>query len=65
MGDVVSQQTAVEKFVAAATAASCDNLDLALGRSGVLLGAALLLDAISGSTLVNTTALNEFGNLAL
>jgi len=65
MGDVASQQIAVEKFVAAATVAPCESLDLTLGRSGTLLGAALLLDAVSGSTLVNTEALIEFGNQAL
>jgi eukaryotic-like serine/threonine-protein kinase len=65
MGDVASQQIAVEKFVAATSAAPCENLDLTLGRSGTLLGAALLLDAVSGSKLVNTEALIEIGNQTL
>jgi eukaryotic-like serine/threonine-protein kinase len=65
MGDVVSQLVAVEKFVAAVTAAPCENLDVTLGRSGTLLGAALLLDAVSGNTLVNGSALIEFGSQAL
>jgi eukaryotic-like serine/threonine-protein kinase len=65
MGDVVSQQRAVEKFVDAASSAPCENLDVTLGRSGTLLGAALLLEAISGSTFVNANVLVEFGNEAL
>jgi len=65
MGDVVSQQAAVDKFIAAVNAAPCDNLDLTLGRSGTLLGAALLLDAVDGNSFVNTTALRDFGNRAL
>ena len=65
MADVLSQQMALESFVAAATAAPCENLDVTLGRSGTLLGAALLLDACSGDPLVDTHALVEFGNQAL
>jgi serine/threonine protein kinase len=65
MGDVVSQQIAVEKFVAAASAAPCKNLDVTLGRSGTLLGAALLLEAVSGNTFVNANALLKFGNETL
>jgi serine/threonine protein kinase len=57
MGDVSSQQIAVDKFVAAATAAPCENLDLTLGRSGTLVGAGLLLDAVSGNPFVNAAAL--------
>ena len=65
MGDISSQQTAVDKFVAAATAAPCENLDLTLGRSGTLLGAGLLLDAVSGTTFVNAEALRKFGDQVL
>jgi serine/threonine-protein kinase len=65
MGDVVSQQGAVDRFVAAVSGTPCDNLDLTLGRSGTLLGAALLLAAVAGNSYVNTTALEEFGNRAL
>jgi eukaryotic-like serine/threonine-protein kinase len=65
MVDVVSKQMALDGFVAAATAAPCENFDVTLGRSGTLLGAALLLDACSGDKLVNTQPLIEFGNQAL
>jgi serine/threonine-protein kinase len=65
MGDISSQQTAVDKFMAAATAAPCENLDLTLGRSGTLLGAGLLLDAVSGTTFVNAEALRKFGDQVL
>lgn len=65
MGDISSQQIAVDKFVAAAAAAPCENLDLTLGQSGTLLGAGLLLDAVSGTTFVNAEALREFGDQAL
>ena len=65
MGDVVAQQIAVEKFVAAAAAAGCEAFDVTLGRSGILLGATLLLDAVSGEPLVESGALLEFGNRTL
>jgi serine/threonine protein kinase len=65
MGDVVSQQGAVDKFIVAVNAAPCDNLDLTLGRSGTLLGTALLLDAVDGNAYVNTSGLRDFGNRAL
>jgi eukaryotic-like serine/threonine-protein kinase len=64
MADVVSQQSAVLQFVEAATAAPCENLDVTLGRCGTLLGAALLLDAVSGNALVDVSALREFGTRA-
>jgi serine/threonine-protein kinase len=65
MGDVASQQMAIEKFVSAAGAVPCESLDVTLGQSGTLLGAALLLDAVSGIALVDTKTLIEFGNHAL
>jgi eukaryotic-like serine/threonine-protein kinase len=65
MGDISSQQNAVEKFLAAATAAPCENLDLTLGRSGTLLGAALLLDAVSATKYVNADPLRQFGDRTL
>ncbi|MDE3178514.1 MAG: protein kinase [Acidobacteriota bacterium] len=65
MVDVVSQQMAVDSFIASVTAAPCENLDVTLGRSGTLLAAALLLDACSGDKLLNTGPLIEFGNQTL
>jgi serine/threonine-protein kinase len=44
-GDPATQQRAVERFVAAARE-PCANPDLTLGRAGVLLAAALLLDTV-------------------
>ena len=65
MGDVVAQQIAVEKFVAAAAAAPCESFDVTLGRSGTLLGTTLLLDAVYGEALVESAALLELGNQTL
>jgi serine/threonine-protein kinase len=62
MADMVSQQTAVDNFVNAVNSAPCDNLDITLGRAGTLLGAAFLLDAVSGDTLIESGALVECGN---
>ena len=65
MGDAFSQEMAVKRFLTTVAAASCDNLDLALGRSGMLIGASLLLDAILENTLPSTSSLIEFGNRTL
>src|SRR5208282_2558522 len=51
MGDALSQELAIKRFLTTVAAASCENLDLALGRSGMLIGASLLLDAIPENTL--------------
>lgn len=51
LGDVMTAERAIERFVAAARQ-DCTNLDLTLGRSGVLLGCALLAErepAVVGS----------------
>jgi len=64
MGDVTSQQEALEAFVAA-SAASCENLDLTLGRSSTLLACSLLLDATDGHDLVDTHALLQLGDKTL
>jgi serine/threonine-protein kinase len=65
MGDALSQEMAVKRFLTTVGAASCENLDLALGRSGMLIGASLLLDAIAENTLPSTSSLIEFGNRTL
>lgn len=59
MGDVVTRQEAVEAFVATSSGA-CDNLDLTLGWSGVLVGTALLYDAIDDEW-ANRDALSDYG----
>ena len=57
-GDVLSQKRAIERYLRACTR-DCANLDLTLGRSATLLGAALLLD------LEENDALLRFGNETL
>jgi eukaryotic-like serine/threonine-protein kinase len=65
MGDIASQQLAVDSFLAAVQAGACDNHDVTLGRSGPLLSAAWLLDSCSCDKYINTKALLEFGSRAL
>jgi eukaryotic-like serine/threonine-protein kinase len=64
MGDLVSQQLALESFIASVRS-PCDKLDLTLGRSGVLLVASLLLDALPPQDLLQDTALRQLGNETL
>jgi eukaryotic-like serine/threonine-protein kinase len=64
-GDLLTQQMAMERFLAAAQQEPCESLDVTLGRSGTLLGAAFLLDAISGCKYLDSTALTAFGNETL
>ncbi|MES1243811.1 MAG: lanthionine synthetase LanC family protein [Acidobacteriota bacterium] len=47
LGDVVTQRRAVEAFLDVVRQ-PCESADLTLGRSGVLLAAALLLDTLNG-----------------
>lgn len=61
MGDLVSQQSAIDAFVAAASA-PCANPDLTLGRSSVLIGGALLLEAMPDHSLLDPTMLRQLGN---
>ncbi|MBV8827821.1 MAG: protein kinase, partial [Acidobacteriaceae bacterium] len=62
MGDVVGQQNALDEFIAAVNASECENLDVTLGRSGVLLVASLLLNAVSGNALVTPASLIALGD---
>jgi len=62
MVDVLAQQSAIDGFVAAVTAANCDNLDVTLGQSGALLAASFLVETLSGNVLVDTSRLATFGN---
>ena len=60
MGDVVTMQYAIDAFVIAA-ARPTRNIDLTLGTSGLLLGAALLLESLPDSDLVEPSALVSLG----
>lgn len=60
-GDFVSQQAAVDAYVRAA-AAPCTNPDLTLGRAGVVLVGALLLETMSNNRLLDGSGLQTFGN---
>lgn len=64
MGDIVSQQAAIEAF-AMASKAPCENLDLTLGRSSTLIGCSLLLDIPAQSKIVNHKLLLELGDKVL
>lgn len=64
MGDVMSQREALDAFVAASRA-SCENLDLTLGRSSTLLACSLLLDATAGHDLVDTSVVLQLGHQTL
>lgn len=65
MGDVASQQTAIDRYLEAAGSTACENPDVALGQSGVLLGSAFLLDSTSGVPYLEAARLVEFGNQTL
>ena len=56
MGDFVSCQSAINSFLACSRL-PCANPDLALGRSGVLLGCAILLDATAANAVDRTQLL--------
>lgn len=60
MCDVASQAAALEGFMAASQK-PCDNVDLALGRSGTLLVTALLLDTLEEGDVLPRAPLMKFG----
>jgi serine/threonine protein kinase len=62
MGDVMTQQDALSCFVAAVSGTPCDNLDLTLGRSGILLAVSQLVAALGQSSIVNVAALRSLGD---
>jgi len=64
-GDLLTQQQAVESFLSTAQQAPCESLDVTLGRSGPLLAASFLLNAIRGCKYIDATALTTFGNQVL
>ncbi len=61
-GDLLTQQQAIEAFLSAARQAPCESLDITLGRSGTLLAASFLLNAIRGCKYIEATPLTTFGN---
>jgi serine/threonine-protein kinase len=61
MGDFVSIQNAIAAFIAASRRPGA-GVDLTLGRSGILLGCALLLEALPNDTLVEAEPLVAFGD---
>jgi len=65
LGDELPQAMAVKRFLASIAEISCENLDLTLGRSGMLIGASLLLDAVLDHTFPGASLLIEFGNCTL
>jgi len=61
MGDHVSQRDAIDGFIRASRAPS-DCLDLTLGKSGTLLGCALLLEAMPDTPVLDRPSLVDFGH---
>jgi hypothetical protein len=61
MCDVASQATAIEGFMVASQK-PCDNVDLALGRSGTLLVTSLLLDTLGDADMLQPAPLVAFGD---
>ena len=61
MCDVATQGAALEGFIAMSQK-PCDNLDLALGRSGTLLVTSLLLDTLGEGGLLKPEPLVDFGS---
>lgn len=61
MCDLSSQAAALDAFIATSQK-PCDNLDLALGRSGTLLASSLLLDVLSSGSALDSASLVAFGN---
>ncbi len=61
MGDMVSLGEAAEAFVATSNS-PCDNLDLTLGRSGTLVGCALVLNALRAAPFLDGGPIEQLGN---
>lgn len=61
IGDFVSQQLAIDTFVTALKK-PCKNIDLTLGRSGMLLASSFLLDITSNHLMLKAAPLLELGN---
>jgi serine/threonine protein kinase len=65
MGDVTTQQNAVDSFITAVSHTPCDCLDLTLGLSGILLTASQLLATLHPGFTINIGALRDLGNTTL
>lgn len=61
MGDLVTQQAAVDSFVASVASPSI-NIDLTLGNSGLLIATALLLDVMPEHPLLQPHLVRECGD---
>lgn len=61
MGDLASQQAAIDSF-AAASKAPCENLDATLGRCGTLLASSMMVETIPGQTQLDVTRLRDLGD---
>ena len=59
MGDVASQQSALDRYVMAVQSAPCQSLDVTLGQSGLLLGSSILLDSVSDNAYVRSAVLSN------
>ncbi len=64
MGDLASQQAAINAFVAASKA-PCDNLDLTLGKSSTLLACSMLLDVMPVSDMLDSGPLLDLGKVTM
>lgn len=62
--DPLARQLAIDGFVAESRQ-RCANLDLTLGRSGTLLGAAIVLETVAGARHVKDAALVDLGDQTL
>ena len=60
--DLLTQQMVLERYLEAVQQFPCESLDVTLGRSGTLLGATFLLNAIKGCKYLDSTALRVFGD---
>jgi eukaryotic-like serine/threonine-protein kinase len=65
MGDFYSADKAARAFVAASKRSSDNNLDLTMGRSGVLLGCAILMEAFAGYTFPRISEVRNLGETTL
>ena len=61
LNDVYTRQRALDAFVAESRQ-PCENLDVTLGRSGTLLGAAILLESVAGARYADVSGVLALGN---
>ena len=62
LGDLDGRNAEIAKFVQTASSAPCPNLDLAVGRTGVLLGSAILAERFALARDVDLRPLIEMGD---